>query len=157
MVGFKFVKHLGPPTQRREAWEDAVDIFAPEGWARARGYSYVVAAEGRQVFVSGQIGWNPRTESFEAGDFVDEARQALTNLAEALGAAGARTDQITFMTWYLTDRNLYTSAARDIGKHYKEIIGSHYPAMTMVEVSALLSDQAHIEIDAVAVVPPSGG
>ena len=127
-----------------------MQILQPEGWARPRGYSNGIAAEGRMVFVAGQIGWNAECE-FESDDFVDQTRQALSNVVAVLAEAGATPDRITRLTWYVADKGKYLAAAREIGAVYREIIGEHYPAMTLV-VAGLLEDRALVEIEATVVI-----
>jgi enamine deaminase RidA (YjgF/YER057c/UK114 family) len=127
-------------------------ILQPPGWARPKGYSNGIAARGSMVFVSGMVGWNAEGK-FEATDFAAQARQALLNVVEVLKQAGAKPEHIARMTWYVVDKNEYLAAARDVGAIYREIIGKHYPAMTVVEVSALLEDQARVEIEVTAVLP----
>lgn len=131
-------------------------ILSPEGWPRPKGFSHGVAAEGRLVFVAGQVGWDPLAESFESDDFVGQARQALENTVVVLRTAGARPEHITRMTWYVTDREEYRTSMRDLGKVYREVIGAHYPAMALVEVSALTEDRARVEIETTAVIPAEG-
>lgn len=130
-----------------------LQTYNPEGWAKPRGFSQAVAGEGRLVFLAGQIGWNPHTETIEAENFADEARQTLANVVEALAAAGAAPEHVAAMTWYVTDMDAYRADAREIGKAYRELIGSHLPAITLVQVPGLLMEKARIEIDARAVVP----
>jgi 2-aminobenzoate-CoA ligase len=127
-------------------------LHEPEGWARPAGYANAVSAEGRLVFVSGQIGWDPATSTFANDGFAAEVRQALMNVAAALDAAGARCDQITRLTWYITDRDAYVRDRKAIGTAYREVIGRHYPAMSVVIVAALVEPEAHVEIEATAVV-----
>ena len=127
-------------------------ILQPAGWAKPRGYANGVAAKGTLVFVAGQIGWNGECR-FEATDFVGQVRQALANIVAVLGEAGARPEHIVRMTWYVTDRREYLEASRQIGPIFREIIGAYSAAMTAVEVSALMEDQAKVEIEATAVVP----
>jgi enamine deaminase RidA (YjgF/YER057c/UK114 family) len=129
-----------------------MDILQPPGWPRPRGYSNGVAASGRQVFVSGMIGWNADGR-FESEDFALQARQALLNVVEVLREAGARPEHIVRMTWYVVDKREYLAAAEALGAAYREIIGKHYPAMTAVQVSALIEDRARVEIEVTAVVP----
>jgi 2-aminobenzoate-CoA ligase len=129
----------------------ALTFHEPEGWARPRGYANAVSASGRTVFVAGQVGWNPATGEFPSDDFADQVRQALINVVVALAAAGARPDQITRMTWYITDRAAYLASRRAIGTHYREIVGRHFPAMSVVVVSGLLHPRAKVEIEATAV------
>ena len=127
-------------------------ILQPPGWPRPRGYSNGIAASGTLVFVGGQIGWNSQGE-FESDDLAAQARQALANVVAVLAEAGGRPEHIVRMTWYVTDRGDYLSASKAIGDAYREVIGRHYPAMTAVEVSALVEERAKVEIEATAVVP----
>ena len=125
-------------------------ILQPEGWARPRGYSNGIAARGELIFVAGQIGWNAAGE-FESDDFVEQTRQALSNVVAVLAGAGATPDRITRMTWYVADKQQYLASAREVGSVYREIIGDHYPAMTLV-IADLLEDRALLEIEATAVI-----
>jgi enamine deaminase RidA (YjgF/YER057c/UK114 family) len=118
-----------------------------------RGYANGIAATGRIAFVAGQIGWNA-AQQFETDDFVGQTRQALANVVAVLAVAGARPEHLARMTWYITDKTEYRSSLREIGRAYREIIGPHYPAMTLVQVAALLEDRAKVEIEATAVIPP---
>jgi enamine deaminase RidA (YjgF/YER057c/UK114 family) len=129
-----------------------IDILQPPGWPRPRGYSNGIAARGRQVFVSGMIGWNAQGQ-FESDDFAFQARRALQNVVEVLVEADARPEHIVRMTWYVVDRREYLAAARALGAAYREVIGEHYPAMTAVEVRALIEERARVEIEVTAVVP----
>jgi enamine deaminase RidA (YjgF/YER057c/UK114 family) len=129
-----------------------VEILQPPGWPRPRGYSNGVAAEGRLVFVAGQIGWD-ETGAFPASDLPGQVRQALRNVVAVLAEAGAGPEHVARMTWYVTDRAAYVAAARAIGEAYRDVMGRHFPAMTAVEVSALIEPQAQVEIEVTAVVP----
>jgi enamine deaminase RidA (YjgF/YER057c/UK114 family) len=131
-------------------------ILQPDGWLQPRGYVNGIAAEGTMVFVAGQIGWNAEFR-FETDDLVGQVRQALLNIVAVLAEAGARPDQITRMTWYITDKQEYLANLRPIGAVYRDIIGTHYPAMTLVQVAALLEDRARVEIEATAVVAAGDG
>lgn len=128
-------------------------ILQPEGWPRPSGYSNGVAAQGRQVFIAGQVGWNPCSGKFESAGLVDQVSQALKNVLAVLTEAGGRPQDIARMTWYLTSRVEYLAHLEEIGAAYREIIGKHFPAMTAVEVSALVEAQAKVEIEATAVIP----
>jgi enamine deaminase RidA (YjgF/YER057c/UK114 family) len=130
-------------------------IVLPEGWPRPRGYSNGTVAQGRFVFVSGQVGWDEH-EKFASDDLVEQTRQALKNMLAVLAAGGARPEHVARMTWYLTDKKDYLRRARDIGFVYRELMGAHYPAMSMVQVSALMEDRAKVEIEATAVIPDEG-
>jgi 2-aminobenzoate-CoA ligase len=133
-----------------------VTVHEPGAWTRPSGYSNAVSATGRVVFVAGQVGWNPVTSRFEADDLCGQIRQALRNVVTALAAAGARPDQITRLTWYITDRDAYLAQREAIGAIYREVVGRHFPAMSMVAVNALVEPRALVEIEATAVVnsPP---
>jgi enamine deaminase RidA (YjgF/YER057c/UK114 family) len=129
------------------------EILLPEGWAKPIGYANGIAARGRQVFVAGQIGWNPATGQFETDDFAAQTEQALKNIAAVLRAAGAGPEHVVRMTWYITDKSAYLAARREIGRAWREVLGRVYPAMAVVVVSALIEDRAKVEIEATAVVP----
>jgi enamine deaminase RidA (YjgF/YER057c/UK114 family) len=129
-----------------------MDILHPPGWAAPRGYAHGVVANGRTVFVSGQIGWNAQGR-FDTVDFVSQARQALTNIVAVLAQAGAQPEHIARMTWYVVDKREYLASAKALGAAYREIIGNHYPAMSAVQVAALIEDDARVEIEATAVIP----
>lgn len=129
------------------------EIVQPEGWANPAGYSNGAIASGRVVTVAGQVGWNPANRVFESDDFVGQTRQALHNIVDVLLAAGARPSDLVRLTWYIVERDEYVAARREIGAAYKEIIGNHYPPMTLVLVSGLLEQEARVEIEATAVIP----
>ena len=129
-------------------------ILQPEGWARPIGYANGIAAEGRLIFVGGQIGWNSQCQ-FETDDFVGQVKQTLENVVAVVRAAGGEPHHITSMTWYFTDRQEYTGNLKGIGQAYREVIGKHFPAMAAVQVVALVEDRAKIEIQAHAVIPVS--
>ena len=128
-----------------------MQILNPEGWPRPRGYSNGIAAEGRQVFVAGQVGSTP--EGDFAPDFGSQFRRVLENTVAILAEAGAKPEHITRMTWYVIDLDKYLAALREVGAAYGEIIGKHYPTMTLVEVSRLVYEDALLEIESTAVVP----
>jgi len=127
-------------------------ILHPAGWAPARGYANGVAASGRLVFTGGLVGWNAGQE-FETDDFAGQAAQALRNVVAVLAEAGARPEHLVRLTWYVTDRREYLAARRALGAAYRQILGTHYPAMALVEVAALVEDRAKVEIEATAVIP----
>jgi len=130
-----------------------VRALLPEGWLAPRGYSNGVVATGRTVWVAGQVGWDPTTGRFESDAFVAQAAQALRNVVEVLATGGAGPSNLVRMTWYVTDRDAYLADTRALGAAYREIIGPHYPAMTLVVVAGLLEPLALVEIEATAVVP----
>ena len=129
-------------------------LLHPKDWAPTKGFSNGVDAEGRQVFVAGQIGWNAQQE-IVSDDFVAQVDQALRNIVDILAEAGARPEHLVRLTWYVTDKREYLARAREVGQAYQRVIGRHYPAMTLVQVAALLEDRARVEIEATAIVPNS--
>jgi enamine deaminase RidA (YjgF/YER057c/UK114 family) len=130
----------------------AFEVLQPEGWPRPSGYANGVAASGRLIFVAGQVGWNPETCRFETDDFVAQAAQALRNVVAVLRAASAEPRHLVRLTWFITDKAAYRAAQREIGIAYREVIGRHYPAMSVVVVAGLLEERAKVEIEATAVM-----
>lgn len=128
-------------------------LLLPEGWAPPRGYSHALSVSGRMIVIAGQIGWNPRTAKFETDDFTGQVRQALSNIVDLLAEAGASPSQLVRLTWFITDRDEYLAARHHIGVAYRELIGKHYPPMSIVVVSALIETEAKVEIEATAVIP----
>jgi enamine deaminase RidA (YjgF/YER057c/UK114 family) len=126
-------------------------VLHPEGWPRPRGYSNGIAAEGRLVFVAGQIGWD-ESHVFRSDDLVEQVRRALKNTLAVLAEAGAGPEHVVRMTWYITDKRDYLDRSKEIGAVYRALMGQHYPAMAMVEVSALMEDLAKVEIETTAVL-----
>ena len=129
-------------------------ILQPPGWPRPKGYSCGISAQGTSVFVSGQIGWDEHGR-FPSPDIAGQVRQALRNVVAILGQAGARPEHVARMTWFITDKRAYLTAQHEIGASYRAVMGRHFPAMSVIEVSGLLEDQAVVEIEATAVIPPS--
>lgn len=124
----------------------------PASWKAAKGYANGILAEGRTVFVGGQIGWNGQ-QVFETDDFVGQVRQALGNIREVLAEAGAEPRHVARMTWYVVDKAEYLARLAEVGEAYRAVMGRHFPAMTMVQVAALIEDRAKVEIEATAVLP----
>ena len=127
-------------------------ILHPRHWKRPNGYANGIMAEGRTVFVAGQIGWNGE-QRFESQDFVAQTRQALENVATIVREAGGAPEHITRLTWFITDKKEYLSRLAEVGDAYRSVMGKHFPTMTMVQVVALVEDEAKVEIEAVAVLP----
>jgi enamine deaminase RidA (YjgF/YER057c/UK114 family) len=127
-------------------------LLHPRGWKEAKGFANGVVAEGRLVFLAGQIGWNAQ-QKFESTDFVAQARQALINIVTLVEEAGGRAEHITRLTWFVTDKREYMSRQRDLGEAYRAVMGKNFPAMTLVQVAALVEDDAKVEIEATAVLP----
>jgi enamine deaminase RidA (YjgF/YER057c/UK114 family) len=137
---------------RGDGMNDEIQFLNPKHWKKAIGYANGVAASGRLVFCGGLIGWNHNQE-FETDDFVGQVRQTLENIVTVLAEAGAKPGHIVRMTWYVTDKQEYLSRLKELGAVYRQIMGSHYPAMAMVQVVALVEGRAKVEIEATAVIP----
>ena len=127
-------------------------VLLPTGWPRPKGYANGVTASGRHVCIAGMIGWDAQGV-FHTDDFAGQAQQALQNIVDVLREAGGKPEHIVRMTWYVTDKREYLAAGRDIGRAFREIIGSYNAAMTAVEVRALMEDRAKVEIEATAIIP----
>ncbi len=127
-------------------------IIHPEAWKPAKGYANGVLATGRQLYVGGQIGWT-KDQVFEAHDFIGQMEQALRNIVEVVETAGGTSENIVRLTWYVVDKADYMASQRQVGEVYRRVMGRHFPAMTMVVVSALVEDEALLEIEATAVLP----
>ena len=130
-------------------------FLQPPGWAPAKGYANGVAARGTLVFVGGQIGWNAQ-QQFETDDFIAQTRQTLQNVVAVLKEAGAGPEHMVRMTWYVIDRVEYNARLKELGGVYRDVIGRHFPAMTCIEVSALMEERAKVEIEVTAVLPDAG-
>jgi enamine deaminase RidA (YjgF/YER057c/UK114 family) len=129
-----------------------VKVLQPADWIKPRGYANGIAARGTLVSVAGQIGWNA-AQQFESERFVDQARQALLNIVAVLAEANARPEHVVRLTWYVLDRAEYLAAGAELGQVYRAIMGRHYPAMSAVEVRALIEERARLEIEATAIIP----
>jgi enamine deaminase RidA (YjgF/YER057c/UK114 family) len=129
-----------------------MQILQPPGWARARGFSNGIAAQGRLVFIAGQIGWDAQQRWQEHG-FAGQFRQALENIIAVLKEAKGKPEHIVRLTWYVLDREEYMNSLKAVGEAYRELMGKHYPTMAVVQVSGLIEPEARLEIEATAVVP----
>jgi enamine deaminase RidA (YjgF/YER057c/UK114 family) len=131
-------------------------VLQPPSWTRPRGYANGIAARGTVISVAGQIGWNAQCK-FETDDLVSQVRQALANVLDVLAEANAGPEHIVRMTWYLLSRDEYVARAAEIGAAYRELMttsgATHYPAMTAIQVSALIEPRAKVEIEVTAIVP----
>jgi enamine deaminase RidA (YjgF/YER057c/UK114 family) len=127
-------------------------MLLPEGWPRPRGYANGILARGEMIFVGGMIGWD--TEGRFADGFVAQARQTLTNIVSVLHAGSAQPVHVVRMTWYVVDMDEYRNSLAELGAVYRDVMGTHYPAMTLVEVGCLVEPKARLEIEATAVLPP---
>jgi len=123
----------------------------PSGWPVPKGYANGMAADGRIVVTGGVIGWD--SDEQLATGFVAQVRQALCNVAAILAEGDARPEHLVRLTWYVVDMEEYLSNLRELGRIYREIFGSHYPAMALVQVVRLVEKAARVEIEATAVVP----
>jgi enamine deaminase RidA (YjgF/YER057c/UK114 family) len=130
-------------------------LLHPKDWRPTRGFTNGVAAEGRQIYLAGQVGWNAQQE-IVSDDFVAQVEQALRNVVAILAEADARPEHLVRLTWFVTDKQEYLRRASETGTVYRRVIGRHYPAMTLVQVTALVEDGAKVEIEATAVVPANG-
>ena len=127
-------------------------LLHPRSWKQAKGFSNGIAAEGRLVFLAGQVGWNAQ-QQFDSDDFVAQTRQALANIVALVAEAGGTAEHITRLTWFVLDKQEYLSRLRELGEAYRSAMGKHFPTMTLVQVGALVEDRARVEIEATAVVP----
>ena len=129
-----------------------MQVLLPPGWPRPKGYANGVSVQGRQIYVAGMIGWDAHGQ-FHTDNLAEQVRQALQNIVEVLAEGGAKPEHIVRMTWYITDKKEYLAQQAEIGKAYRELIGSFSVAMTAVQVAALIEDRAKVEIEVTAVVP----
>ena len=132
--------------------ESPFEIIQPKDWAAPKGYANGIAAQGRQVFIAGQVGWNAQA-IFESDDFVAQVEQALKNIVAVLAAAGGEPRHLVRLNWYVTDKFDYVDRQREIGEAYRRTIGRYFPAMTLLVVAGLLEPRAKVEIEATAVIP----
>ncbi|MEO6836392.1 MAG: RidA family protein [Candidatus Tumulicola sp.] len=128
------------------------ETIHPQEWPRPSGYANGVLARGRFLAISGQIGWDERN-ALVSGEFIEQALQALRNVAAVLRAARGGPEHLVRLTWYVVDKNEYRAALRELGRGYREIFGEHYPAMALVQVVDLLEEGARVEIEATAILP----
>lgn len=129
-----------------------MEFLQPNGWKPAKGYANGVVAQGRMVFLGGQIGWNEE-QQFESDDFIEQFRQTLSNIIVLLAEAGGGPEHLVRLTWYITDRDAYLNSQKEMGAVYREVIGRHFPPMAVVQVVKLVEERALIEIEATAVLP----
>ena len=126
-------------------------VLQPDGWKPAKGYSNGMVASGRTVWLGGQIGWNG-DQVFETEDFVGQVKQTLRNIVAILAEAGGAPEHVVRMTWFVTDKREYVSRLGEIGEAYRAVMGRNFPAMSVVQVAALIEDEAKVEIEATAVL-----
>jgi len=130
-----------------------VNVLQPDGWLAPRGYSNGISAAGRVVSIAGQIGWDPATGVIATSSFAAQTAQALRNIVAVLREAGGSPEHLVRLTWFITDRDAYSAARGDIGDAYRDIMGKHYPAMSVVIVRGLIEPDAAVEIEAMAIIP----
>lgn len=123
----------------------------PEGWKPAKGYANGVLATGATLHIAGQIGWNAE-KKFTSDEFIGQMEQALLNIRTVLEAAGGTAQDLTRLTWYITDKRDYTAKQKQVGAVYRKIMGTTFPAMTMVVVAGLVEEEALVEIEATAMI-----
>ena len=129
-----------------------MEILQPDGWKRPSGYSNGIKAEGKMIFVAGQVGWD-ENYAFVSDALTDQVRRALENIVTVLDKGKAKPEHIVRMTWYVTDIEEYRSVKKELGTIYREVIGEHFPAMTLFQVANLVDEGARVEIEATAVIP----
>ena len=129
-----------------------IEILQPQAWPRPKGYSNGMMAQGRQVFVAGQVGWDSEGR-FASPALAGQVKKALENILAVLAEADGRPEHIVRLTWYVTSRDEYHAELRDIGAAYRDVMGKHFPTMSVVQVVALMEKDAKVEIEATAVVP----
>jgi enamine deaminase RidA (YjgF/YER057c/UK114 family) len=128
------------------------EILQPQGWPRPKGYSNGISAQGRQIYVSGQVGWDAEGR-FASPQLAGQVKKALENIVAVLAEAGGKPEHIVRLTWYVTSRDEYNAELREIGAGYRAVMGKHFPVMSVVQVVALLEADAKVEIEATAVLP----
>ncbi len=128
-----------------------MEFLQPENWVKPKGYANGVAAEGKMVFTGGLIGWD-ENEKFPSSDFAEQVNQTFKNIVAVLAEAGAKPTDITRLTWYITDKKEYLSSLKAIGQAYRDNFGRHFPTMAVVQVVALMEDEAKVEIEATAIL-----
>ncbi|MCC2110570.1 MAG: RidA family protein [Hyphomicrobiales bacterium] len=132
-----------------------MEVLQPKGWPRPKGYSNGLLAEGRVIFIAGQVGWN-EDEIVVSDNFTEQVEQALKNIVVILAEAGAGPQNVTRMTWFVTDKQQYLEQAREVGEAYRRVMGRHFPVMSLIEIKGLIEDGAKVEIEATAVLPAVG-
>ena len=129
-----------------------IEILQPQAWPRPKGYSNGMMAQGRQVFVAGQVGWDSEGR-FASPALAGQVKKALENILAVLAEADGKPEHIVRLTWYVTSREEYHAELREIGAAYRDVMGKHFPTMSVVQVVALMEKDAKVEIEATAVVP----
>jgi enamine deaminase RidA (YjgF/YER057c/UK114 family) len=127
----------------------------PEGWKRPRGFSHAVVATGaKSVRIAGQIGREPTQAHIPPGtDAGTQWRVALENLVTVLKAAGGQPTHLVALRAYVTNIAEFNEAGPAVGAAWAKTLGRHFPAMTLVQVSALIDPNAKVEIEGEAILP----
>ena len=139
------------PHPKSDISSSGPQVLQPSGWPMPKGYANGMAADGRLVVTGGVIGWD--TQNRLAPEFIGQVRQTLSNIAAILAEGGAKPEHLVRLTWYVVDIEEYLASLKDLGRIYREIFGTHYPAMALVQVVRLVEEAARVEIEATAVVP----
>ncbi|WP_439404861.1 RidA family protein [Bradyrhizobium sp. DASA03076] len=137
--------------RKPEAAATGLRVLQPSGWPQPKGYANGITAEGRLVVTGGVVGWDVAGRF--ADGFVAQVRQTLENIVAILAEGGARPDHLVRLTWYVVDMDEYVANLKALGKAYREVVGTHYPSMALVQVVRLVEPSARVEIEATAVVP----
>lgn len=132
------------------------EIIQPDNWIPAKGYANGVLSSDGTLHVGGQIGWD-ENQKFQSQDFIGQMEQTLRNIRAIVEKAGGTVEDIVRLTWFVTDKKEYLARQREVGEAYRAVLGRHFPAMTMVVVSALVEDEALVEIEATAVLARKPG
>ena len=127
----------------------------PGEWKPPKGYSNGVCVEGagRLLFVAGQVGWDASGVLVAPGDFTAQFAQALRNVLAVVRAAGGDAEHVVRLTIYVVDKQMYLSDLPAVGAAYREVLGKHFPAMSLVQVADLLEEGALVEVEATAALP----
>lgn len=125
------------------------NVIHPEGWLPAKGYANGILTKDGVLHIGGQIGWDAE-KRFVADDFIAQMRQALFNIRDIVETAGGHVEDVTRLTWFVTDKKEYLARQVEVGQAYREAFGKHFPAMSMVVVAGLIEDAAKVEIEATA-------
>jgi enamine deaminase RidA (YjgF/YER057c/UK114 family) len=133
--------------------DEGPEVLNPKHWPVPKGYANGMMAEGRFIVTGGIVGWD-ETGTFAEG-FVPQARQIFENICAILAEGGARPRHLVRLTWYVVDIDEYLANLRELGRAYREVFGTHYPAMALVQVVRLVEKKARLEIEATAILPAS--
>jgi len=133
-----------------------MQVLNPPAWPRPKGYSNGIKAKGETIFLAGLVGWT-LAEVFETEDLTGQARRIFESAVALLAEAGAGPEHIVRMTWFVLDKDEYLASLENLGAAYREVIGRHYPAMSVVQVAGLIEAGARLEIEITAVIPEDIG